>query len=162
MPRSWAARPTPTAIGMPDPTIPVDSTRPDGRMGDVHGPALAPVDPGRAGEDLGDQRSERHALGHLVVESPVGGDQLVVGPQDRAERRGDGLLAGRRPVGAGELAAAEAPPYPFVARADEHHQLVHPPPDLGESAEPAAVRRRSRRPPAAGGRRTPAACVPAR
>ncbi len=134
------------------------------RVGDVHGTALPRVDAARLGEDLGHQRADRDALGELVVEPAVGCHQLVVAPEHRAERRGDGLLAGRRPVGAGELAPRETAPHPFVAGADEHHQLEHPSPDLRcrqlrrSAAHGRTVRSAAATPPTA----WPAAWVPAR
>ena len=46
VPRNWRASPTPTAMGSPDPTMPVESTRPDGGWEmciDPPLPALTPV-----------------------------------------------------------------------------------------------------------------------
>jgi hypothetical protein len=75
----------------------------------VHGTALAGVDPGGPGEDLGDQGSEGNTFRHLVVQAAVVGHQLVVRPQHGTQRGGDGLLPGGRPVGEGELATAQPP-----------------------------------------------------
>ena len=68
--------------------------------------------PGALGpaEHLGQERPQGDTFGDLVVEAPVGGDQIVVGPQGGAEAGGGGFLAPGRVVGHGHRPGAESGP----------------------------------------------------
>ena len=74
-------------MGSPEPTTPVVSMSPALGPDDVHGAALTLAGALGPAEHLGQQGPERDPLGDLVVETPVGGDEIVVGPQGGGEAR---------------------------------------------------------------------------
>ena len=72
-------------MGRPEPTTPVVSMSPTSGHDDVHGAALALARSLGLAQHLGQQGPQGDALGDLVVESPVGGDEIVVGPSAAAQ-----------------------------------------------------------------------------
>ena len=104
--------------------MPVESMSPP-RVGDVHRPALAAAGPVLASEHLAEDLDQGNALGDLVVQPPVGGDQTVVPAQTRRKARGDRLLAARGPIHGQELPGGDALAEPFVAGLDQGHDLEH-------------------------------------
>ena len=77
-PLRLAAIASPTATGGPAPTIPVESITPVLGFGDVHGAALAAARADGAAHHLAVDLFQRNAFADQVVQSAVGGDQLVV------------------------------------------------------------------------------------
>ena len=106
------------ATGSPAPTMPVVIITPTDGIGDVHRAALAPAGPGALPEQLAEELAERDTLGELVVKTPVGRDEVVVGPQGRGHPGRQHLLAPGRVVEAEELAGGDEIPQRLVDRPD--------------------------------------------
>jgi hypothetical protein len=76
------------------------------RVGDVHGPAEAPADPGGPPHQLGEHAGHVEPLGHHVTVPAVRRGDHVIGAQLRAHADGHRLLADRQVHEAGHDAVA--------------------------------------------------------
>ena len=72
---------------MPPPTMPVVTISPDAGWVMCIGPPLPLQVPVGPAEELGPQLPQRHALGEVVVQAAVGGDDVVVGAKVRRRSR---------------------------------------------------------------------------
>src|SRR5215213_3444200 len=93
-------------------------------VGDVHRAALAVAEPVTLAVDLGHHAVHVAALGDGVAVAAVGGGDVVVGPEVRADAGGDGLLARVQVDEAGDLPGGELLVETLLELPDRPHGAV--------------------------------------
>ncbi|MNQ93744.1 hypothetical protein D3C85_1092260 [compost metagenome] len=85
----------------------------------MHRPALAFAGTGCTAHELGDEGPQWNALGQLVVDTAVGGDDVVIGPQVDRDRRRNDFLTARGVVRRGDLPGLDQLDEAVVGRLDQ-------------------------------------------
>ena len=123
VPSVRAATASPTACGMPPPTMPLVPTTCRDASAMCIEPPLPPRDAGRLAEDLREHPLGRHAARQQVVVAAVRRRQPVVRAHRAADPDRDALLPDRQVDDAGQLAAREELREQLLELAHLHHRV---------------------------------------